>query len=751
MLVTLRQIMQQVAAAPTLDAALATAVQQVRKAVRVDACAVYLTDVEKGDYVLVASDGLSPQSMGCGRVRPGEGLVGLVGERQELVVETDAAACPGERASAATAQAADGSFLGTPLIHFRKLLGVLVAWKPRGHPYAGDELTFFLSLGAQLAKAVHDAEAIDAVGGLLRGDSRADAFIQGVSAANGMAIGEVVLVKAPSHLESIPDREVRDVPAEERAFMAAIAAAQQELHCAGERLAGTVPEAVRALFDVQAMLLGDDALVLGTVERIRAGSWAPGAWRETISRQATLFEEMEDPYLRERAADIREIGQRVLTHLQFRVRASRESPRRCILVGDTLGLAEIASVPAGCLAGIVSMRGSPLSHMAVLARALGIPAVVSLAKLPTGLLQGREMGVDGDEGRVYIQPSPALLRTLERRIREGTTRAEQLVSLRDLPAQTLDGVRVPLYANIGLPSDSAAAAASGAEGIGLYRTEYSFLVDEALPVEEEQRQGYREVLACFAPMPVTLRTLDVGGDKILSYFPVKEDNPFLGRRGIRFSLDQPEIFLIQLRAMLRANVGLDNLQVLFPMIGTVGELDEALGLLARVHRELLAEGLRAARPRVGVMIEVPASVYLVGPFARRVDFFSIGTNDLTQYMLAVDRNNAQVVTPYDGMHPAVLNAIRQVIETGHRHGKPVSVCGEMAGDPAGALLLLGLGVDSLSMSSALLPQVKRTIRCFSRERARPLADAALGMEDGFAIHRLMNGALEEIRDCPGCP
>ncbi|MGA7981617.1 MAG: phosphoenolpyruvate--protein phosphotransferase [Chromatiaceae bacterium] len=749
MLVTLRQIMQLVGVAPTLREALDIAVQQVRKAVQVDACAIYLTDVAHDEYALVASDGLSPHPIEDVRVRPGEGLVGIVGERQELVVETVARFHRGHGLSPDPTQESDGSFLGTPLIHYRKLLGVLVAWKPQGHPYASDEVTFFLSLGAQLAKAVHDAEAIDAVGELLRGNPHPDAFIQGVAAATGLAIGQAVLVEAQTRLESIPDRASRDVVAEEHAFTAAVAAAQQELRRAGERMSEALPDAVRALFDVQAMLLGDVSLVGDTIELIRAGSWAPGAWRETIARHAVVFEQMEDPYLRERAADIREIGQHVLVHLRAQMKAARQSPQRCILMGDAIGLAQIAAVPAGCLAGIVTMRGSPLSHTAVLARALGIPAVVDLARLPAARWEGREMVVDGDEGRLYVQPSPALLRTLERRMQEARVRAEHLASLRDLPAQTLDGTRVPLYANIGLPADSAAAAASGAEGIGLYRTEYSFLLGEALPLEEEQLQSYREVLAFFAPMPVTLRTLDVGGDKILSYFPVQEDNPFLGRRGIRFSLDQPELFLMQLRAMLRANAGLNNLKVLFPMIGTVGELDEARGLLARAHRELAAEGLEAAGPRVGVMIEVPASVYLTGAFARRVDFFSIGTNDLTQYMLAVDRNNAHVVTPYDGLHPAVLDAIRRVVETAHRNGKPVSVCGEMAGDPAGALLLLGMGVDSLSMSPALLPAVKRTIRCCSRERARLLADVALGMEDGFAIHRLVNGALEEIRDCPG--
>jgi phosphotransferase system enzyme I (PtsP) len=496
------------------------------------------------------------------------------------------------------------------------------------------------------------------------------------------------------------------------------------------------------------MLLGNDSLVLDTIKRIRAGSWAPGAWRETIFQHAAIFEQVEDPYLRARTDDIREIGRYVLKHLQSPETVVAECPERCVLVGDALGLTDIAAIPAGCLAGLVSAHGSPLSHMAVLARALSIPAVISPAALPGSRMAETEIVVDGDEGRVYIQPSPRLLAIFQGRIREANLHTERLAATRDLPAETLDGTCVPLHANIGLPSDIASAAASGAGGIGLYRTEYSFLLSDTLPVEDDQLRGYRDVLAAFAPRPVTLRTLDVGGDKMLSYFPAEEENPFLGCRGIRFSLDQPEIFLIQLRAMLRANAGLNNLQVLFPMIGTVGELDEALGLLERAYRELEEEGQDAARPRVGVMIEVPASVHLADILAQRVDFLSIGTNDLTQYMLAVDRNNAQVVTPYDGLHPSVLNAIRHVIEAAHRQGKPVSVCGEMAGDPAGALLLLGMGVDTLSMSPALLAQVRLAIRCFTHRRARLLADTALGMVDGFSIHRLMNGALVENLGCP---
>lgn len=748
MLVTLRQIMRQVHAAPTLDDALEVIIRQVKKAVRVDACAVYLTDVERDDFVLAAAEGLIPDSIGSVRVGLGEGLVGLVAERKELIVETDAGAHPSYGLSTDAPHGRDGSFLGTPLIHYRKLLGVLAAWKPAHQPFARDEVTFFLSLGAQLAKAVHDAETIDAVSALLAGRRCRDPFVQGLSAARGLAIGRVVLVDGQTKLASIPDRAVRDVAAEVLVFEAAIAAARQELRSGGEGVAGFVPRDVESLFEVYAMLLGSDSLVLDTIERIRSGNWAPGAWRETISGHAAIFEQMEDPYLRTRADDVRELGEYVLTRLQSRETALAETPERCILVGDRIGLTHIAAVPTGRLAGLVSTHGSPLSHMAVLARALDIPAVVSLAAIPSSRLAGSEMVVDGEEGRVYIQPSPELLAIFLGRIREARLRAERLATTRELPAETLDGTRVRLYTNMGLPADIASAAASGAEGVGLYRTEYGFLLSDTLPGEDDQLTSYREVLAAFASKPVTLRTLDVGGDKMLSYLPTVEDNPFLGCRGIRFSLDQPEIFLIQLRAMLRANAGQGNLHVLFPMIGTVGELDEALGLLERAYRELEEEGKDATRPRIGVMIEVPASVHLAEILIRRVDFLSIGTNDLTQYMLAVDRNNAQVVTPYDSLHPAVLNAIHQVIEMAHRQGKPVSVCGELAGDPAGALLLLGMGADTLSMSPSLLAEVKLAIRCFTRARARLLAETALGMEDGFSIHRLMNGALEEIRGCP---
>jgi phosphotransferase system enzyme I (PtsP) len=302
---------------------------------------------------------------------------------------------------------------------------------------------------------------------------------------------------------------------------------------------------------------------------------------------------------------------------------------------------------------------------------------------------------------------------------------------------------VPLYLNIGLVSGIEPELHSECDGVGLYRTEVPFLMREQFPGEEEQRRIYRKVLEAFAPRPVTLRTLDIGGDKMLSYFPVREENPFLGWRGIRICLDHPEIILTQMRAMLRASAGLDNLTIMIPMISTATELDIAMVLINQAIGELIEEGEEVHRPPLGIMIEVPSAVYQVKAMARRVDFFSIGTNDLTQYLLAVDRNNSRVASLYQSLHPAVLCAVQQVVEQAHKLGKPVSVCGEMAGDPAAALALLGLEVDSLSMSVSSLPRVKWVIRSFTREEARDVLQQVLEMDDPLAIRQLYNNVLEQ--------
>jgi phosphotransferase system enzyme I (PtsP) len=374
---------------------------------------------------------------------------------------------------------------------------------------------------------------------------------------------------------------------------------------------------------------------------------------------------------------------------------------------------------------------------------MGVPAVMGATNITVGRLDGEEIIADGYQGRIYIRPSTVVRREFGRLIREESQLSKELKELQDLPSKTSDGIHVPLYVNTGLIADITPSIKSGADGIGLYRTEFPFMIRDRFPGVEEQREIYAKALKGFAPRPVTLRTLDVGGDKSLPYFPIKEDNPFLGWRGIRITLDHPDIFLTQIRAMLSANIKHNNLQILLPMISDVSELDDSLALIDQAVEELDEEVGNVTRPNIGVMIEVPSAVYQVEELTQRVDFLSIGTNDLTQYLLAVDRNNARVAKLYNTLHPSILRAIKQVVAAGKKYGRPVNVCGEMAGNPAAAILLLGLGVDSLSMAAASLLRIKWVVRSFSGRRSRALLKKAIAMESADAIQSMLNKALED--------
>jgi phosphotransferase system, enzyme I, PtsP len=743
MLDVLRRIVLEVNAAPDLNQALNIIVKRVKKAIEVDVASVYLTDFQLQRHVLMATDGFNPEAVGRVRLNFGEGLISLVTERAEPLNLEDGAAHPRYRRIVETGEASYRGFLGVPIIQHKKVLGVLVVRQRAQRKFAENEVTFLVTLAAQLAGAISHAEATGGFGRLLKEVGGAAVTLKGLPGAPGVAIGRAWVVYPPANLDAIPDRKITDVAAEEATFRAAITEAQAEIRRLSRQMADSLPPEELVLFDAFALMLGSDDVVETTVARIRAGNWAPGALRETIAEHVRLFEEMEDPYLRERAADMRDLGRRILTRLQAQAPTPKVGEGRIVLVGEEISAAHLAELPTDQLAAVVSARGSSSSHVAILARALGIPAVMGVADLPVGRLETQQLVVDGYRGQIYIRPTPGALAEFQRLEREEQLLREGLQELASLPAVTLDGVRVPLYVNTGLLADITPSVRSGAEGVGLYRTEVPFLVRDRFPGEEEQMQIYRQVLEGFAPRPVVMRTLDIGGDKELPYFPVREDNPFLGWRGIRITLDHPEIFLTQLRAILRAASGLDNLQLMLPMISDASEVDEATALIRRAYQELLEEGEHVRMPPVGVMIEVPSAVYQIDALAQRVAFFSVGTNDLTQYLLAVDRNNPRVAELYRTLHPAVVRALAQIVEGAHRHGRPVGVCGELAGDPAAAVVLLGLGIDSLSMSVGSLLRVKSVLRAFTQARARELTEQVLQMEKETAIRALLNNALEE--------
>jgi phosphotransferase system enzyme I (PtsP) len=496
------------------------------------------------------------------------------------------------------------------------------------------------------------------------------------------------------------------------------------------------------LFEVYMRMLDDNALAGEVIQHIRQGQWAQGSLRRVVQQHIRAFEAMEDPYLRERASDIRDLGRRILAELQQTNTQVRTFEDATVLVAEEVTAAMLAEVPAHKLKAIISTLGSNNSHAAILARSMGIPTIMGAVDFPYRRMEGVEVVIDGYMGRIFLNPSQDLRRQYEQAIAEEASFTKELEILRNVPAQTRDHHTVPLLVNTSLPLDVSRSLDQGAEGVGLYRTEVPFMIKERFPSEEEQTDCYRTQLQGFAPLPVTMRTLDIGGDKNLPYFTIKEDNPFLGWRGIRVTLDHPEIFLVQIRAMLKASVGLDNLRIMLPMITHVNEIDESIRWIDQAFSELCEEGYQLVRPPIGVMIEVPAAVYQARHIAERVDFISVGSNDLTQYILAVDRDNPAVADLYHTMHPAVLMALQQVVIAAKAAAIPVSLCGELAGDPAGALLLMGMGYDSLSMNAASLPKVKSVIRNFNLSQAQEMLQQALQQAGADGVQQVIRDHLE---------
>ena len=571
-----------------------------------------------------------------------------------------------------------------------------------------------------------------------------DTRFDGVAGAPGVAIGHAVVILPPADLKAVPDKQAKDIEAEIRLFRGALDSVRSDMQTLSSKLSSQLRPEELALFDVYLMMLDDAALGNEVIKGIRAGQWAQGALREVVSSHVGRFELMDDPYLRERAADVKDLGRRILAYLQAVGQQELVFPDHTILVSEELSPVMLGQVPKEKLVGLVSVLGSGSSHVAILARAMGIPTVMGAVDLPYTRVDGMELIVDGNRGEVYTNPSHELRRQYLELVREERELVQGLEKLRDVPCVTLDGHRMPLLVNTGLLADVARSLDRGAEGVGLYRTEVPFMIQDRFPSEKEQQATYREQLEAFHPLPVTMRSLDIGGDKALTYFPIKEDNPFLGWRGIRVTLDHPEIFLVQTRAMLKASQGLNNLRIMLPMISSLFEVEEALHLIHRAYGEVLDEGVDVPMPPVGVMIEVPAAVYQARELIQMVDFLSVGTNDLTQYLLAVDRNNPRVADLYHSLHPAVLQALIKVAAACREAGKPMSVCGEMAGDPAAAVLLMAMGCDVLSMNATNLPKVKWLLRQIKLTDAKALLDEVIELDNPHLILSTLHLALRRM-------
>jgi phosphotransferase system, enzyme I, PtsP len=732
---TLRRIVQEVDAAASLHEALEVMVEQVADAMGSEVCSVYLLDERNQRYVLMASKGLNIESVGVVSLATGEGLVGLVGQREEIVNLEDAASHPRFRYLPETGEELYKSFLGVPIMYRRKVMGVMVVQNRERRAYTEAAESFLVTLCAQLSGAIAHAHAVGQVDVFRKPSlAKSSKMFQGVPGAGGVAIGRAVVFYPPADLDAVPDRQADDITEELELVKQAIIAVRQDIRELDAKMQESLMAEERALFSVYLRMLDDNALPAEINALIRGGNWAQGAVRKVIESHTAHFAQMEDEYLRERVSDIRDLGRRILARLQTADDQHREFNEDSILIGEEITTAALVEMPLNHIAAIVTTEGAANSHMVIVARALGIPTVVGVTELPVTALDDAEMIVDAHQGRIFVHPIRRLRQRYKEIQKEEQQAAKDLKSYENRETITPDGHPVTLYVNTGLMIDVVRGVQRGAQGVGLYRSEIPFMLRERFPGEEEQRIIYRQQLSHFANKPVVMRTLDIGADKDLPYFSIKEENSALGWRGIRFTLDHPEIFSSQIRAMLKASIGLNNLHILLPMVTSVTEVEEALYLLYRSLAEVQEEEqVKIAMPKVGVMIEVPSILLQMRDLAELVDFFSVGSNDLTQYLLAVDRNNPRVAGLYSSYHPAVLRALNFLVREAHHLNKPISICGEMAGEPTTAILMMAMGFDVLSMSSSNILRIRKTLSHVPLADAKNLLQEVLKMDSAPVI------------------
>ena len=575
-------------------------------------------------------------------------------------------------------------------------------------------------------------------------------MVSGILVSPGIAFAKALLLKEEPIV--INNRQILDnkIDAEIERFKEARQKSSEQLNAIMERAKTTLGEDKAAIFEGHIMLLEDEHLEQEVISRIQSKhSSADAAVQSVFETQAKELENLDDEYLKERAADIRDIGKRLLKNiLGIEIVDLSAISQPCILVATDLTPSETAQLNLDMVLGFITDAGGRTSHTSIMARSLEIPAIVGTSNATQAIKQGDFVILDAINNAIYINPD----HTTEEKLKQVQTKyiadKEELAKLKDLPAVTLDGHQVEICANIGTVRDIAGADRNGYEGVGLYRTEFLFMDRDAYPNEEEQFKAYKEVAESTNGLSIIVRTMDIGGDKDVPYMHLpKEENPFLGWRAIRICLDRKEILHAQLRAILRASA-FGKLRIMFPMIISVEEIRILKSEINILKEQLTAEGKAFDKEiEIGVMIETPAAAVIARHLAKEVDFFSIGTNDLTQYTLAVDRGNELISHLYNPFSPSVLTLIKNVIDASHKEGKWTGMCGELAGDERATILLLGMGLDEFSMSAVSIPKIKKLIRNTNYEEAKKFADTALEKATAKEITDLIEKYTAEKQIC----
>lgn len=730
-------------------------VNLVAKRMNSDVCSLYLLEKDGETLTLYATKGLSKASVGKVSMNTSEGLTGLVVEQRTVVATANAPAHPRYKYFRKTKEERFLSFLGIPLFEHKSPTGVIVVQTREARSFSAKEISALTTIANQISSIVINAKLLDSI--RKKEEERAyferelnkikagkqqvspgtpkarkkgnqHLMIRGIAVSPGFSWGKASIINHSTASSQISLEQAGSRQEEKKRFLLAVEKAKIQTLYLEKRVAETLSKEDAAIFHTHLMILEDRGFISKVLDQIEHDHGSIRAVDNVVESYVEAFSRMEDPYLRERSADMKDIGRRIRDCLTGNSRSPARFRDKRVLVARELLPSDLALLDNDKILGIVSGSGDINSHASIMAKSLGIPAVIAPWDDLRNVTHRDEVIVDGSTGCIYINPDEKVKSEYERLNLDFNLKRRELDELRDVPAVTLDGTRIRLLANIALFNDVKVALANGAEGVGLYRTEFPYMARNKFPNRNELERLYRSILTEFAPLPVTIRTLDIGGDKKLPYFPHPvEENPFMGWRSIRIALEQTDILREQLAGILMASPA-GRPRIMFPLISGIDEIRMVKNILAEVQDDLKAADIPVADElELGIMVEVPAAVQMAEFLVREVDFFSIGTNDLIQYTLAADRNNLKVQQYYDPYHPAVLHSLHHVATVGKAAGKSVSLCGEMASDPMCAMILLGLGITDFSLSAPSIPITKQFLRSISLRDAKELASDILSM------------------------
>lgn len=732
-----------------------------------DVCSIYLLDDDRQTLRLLATKGLSRRAVGRVTMKVSEGLTGLVVEERQLVALQEPQNHPRYRYFKETGEERYHSFLGIPLFDRNIPIGVLVIQSRAPRQFSDEDISGLSTIAFQVASIVVNARLLDSIqhkeaqanryvealrqaAGASRpsqpentAETTRESALRGVVAYPGLASGPAHVMSAEHGLTDILDEEVL-APEQEKALLEeALEKTCIQTIYLEKRMAERLSQADASIFHTHLMILEDRAMHQRLQEEIEEGHGARYAIEKVIGNYVEAFERMEDPYLRERAADMRDIGRRLLANLAGQCPHTLHLKHPGILIAREILPSDMAALDHEQIRGIVTEAGERNSHAVIMAKSLGIPALVGVRGILKKVAPEEHVILDANSGLLHINPGSQVAHEYQRLEEDAGRQLHQIEKFRELPAQTQDGVKVILRANVGLVSDIDIARRNGAEGVGLYRTEFPYMIRPDFPSRDEQYQLYSRVVKEFNGLPVTIRTLDIGGDKALPYFkPPHEDNPFMGWRSVRVSLDNRDIFRTQIEAILMAACH-GPVKMLFPMISGIEEIRDCKAVVEEARQNLSSQGIAfQADVPLGMMVEVPAAVQLAEWLAREVDFFALGTNDLIQYLLAADRNNALVNRYYDPLHPAVLQVLHNIASIAKRQNKGLCLCGEMANDPLNLLALIGMGIREFSMAAPFIPRMKMMLSRISSLEAENVAKQVLEMTESSEIRACLTKLLK---------